>query len=185
MILKGCWYALVAAFIWVVASALFGPVAGWLFLFGMLAMVGLGLYRAFSVPKKDAVALAMQQVRVARKISDSLPLDLAEDAKSAPRLAAEGAIDGFTINTDGFTQIAATEHPLELTLVCQSAHHAGVKTILVAQGQIVVGRVESVHLDELYDAVMAAGGIARCVGMVTPDTSGLDVAKPFGLIKGE
>ncbi|MFM5952001.1 MAG: hypothetical protein ACKOOE_05340 [Micrococcales bacterium] len=185
MILKGCWYAVVAAFFWVVASALFGPLAGWLILFGALTLIGFGLYRAFSVPKKDAEALALQQVRIARKIEGALPLELAEDAKTAPRLAAEGSIDGFSINTDGFTEIPASDTPLELTLVCQSAENAGVKTILVAHGQLLIGRVESAHLDELFEAVMAAGGMARCVGLVSRESNGLDVAKPFGLIKGE
>lgn len=181
MILKGCWYAVVAAFIWVVASAVFGPLAGWLFLFGALALIGVGLYRAFSVPKRDAAALAMQQVRVAQKFSDVLPLDLADQAKSAPRLVPEASSSGWTIDTDGYTQVPRGEEPLELTLVCQSAANAGTNTVLVALGQLVIGKVKSDQLEELYQAVMSAGGIARCVGTV----SEIDVAKPFGLIKGE
>ena len=181
MILKGCWYAVVAAFIWVVASALLGPLAGWLFLFGALALIGMGLYRAFSVPKRDAAALAMQQVRVAQKFSDVLPLDLADQAKSAPRLVPEGSGDGWTIDTDGYTQVPRGEEPLELTLVCQSAANAGTNTVIVALGQLVIGKVKSDQLEELYEAVMSAGGIARCVGTV----SEIDVAKPFGIIKGE
>lgn len=181
MILKGCWYAVVAAFFWVVASAVFGPLAGWLFLIGALALVGLGVYRAFSVPNKDAEALAVQQVRVAQKFSDVLPIDLADQAKSAPRLVPEGSSSGWTIDTDGYTQVPHGEEPLELTLVCQSAANVGTNTVLVALGQLVIGKVKSDQIEELYQAVMSAGGVARCVGTV----SEIDVAKPFGLIKGE
>ena len=180
MILKGCWFAIVAAFFWVLASAIFGPWAGWLVLAGAVVLIGLAAYQAFSVPKVEAQALAQLQQRVALKITDALPLDLAEEAKSAPRLAREGAIEGFTIDTDGFSVLPASEEPFEFTLICQAAAQAGVDTVLVAHGQLLIGRVKSEHLKELYAAVMSAGGLARCVGTV----SGLDVAKPFGLIKG-
>jgi len=180
MILKGCWFAIVASFFWVLASAIFGPWAGWLVLAGAVVLIGLAAYQAFSVPKVEAQALAQLQQRVALKITDALPLDLAEEAKSAPRLAPEGAIEGFTIDTDGFSVLPASEEPFEFTLICQAAAQAGADTVLVAHGQLLIGRVKSEHLKELYAAVMSAGGLARCVGTV----SGLDVAKPFGLIKG-
>jgi hypothetical protein len=180
MILKGCWFAIVAAFFWVLASAIFGPWAGWLVLAGAVVLISLAAYQAFSVPKVEAQALAQLQQRVALKITDALPLDLAEEAKSAPRLAPEGAIEGFNIDTDGFSVLPASEEPFEFTLICQAAAQAGADTVLVAHGQLLIGRVKSEHLKELYAAVMSAGGLARCVGTV----SGLDVAKPFGLIKG-
>jgi hypothetical protein len=180
MILKGCWFAIVAAFFWVLASAIFGPWAGWLVLAGAVVLIGLAAYQAFSVPKVEAQALAQLQQRVALKITDALPLDLAEEAKSAPRLAPEGSIEGFNIDTDGFSVLPASEEPFEFTLICQAAAQAGADTVLVAHGQLLIGRVKSEHLKELYAAVMSAGGLARCVGTV----SGLDVAKPFGLIKG-
>jgi hypothetical protein len=180
MILKGCWFAIVASFFWVLASAIFGPWAGWLVLAGAVVLIGLAAYQAFSVPKVEAQALAQLQQRVALKITDALPLDLAEEAKTAPRLAPEGAIEGFNIDTDGFSVLPASEEPFEFTLICQAAAQAGADTVLVAHGQLLIGRVKSEHLKELHAAVMSAGGLARCVGTV----SGLDVAKPFGLIKG-
>jgi hypothetical protein len=96
-------------------------------------------------------------------------------------LVPEGSGDGWTIDTDGYTQVPRGDEPLELTLVCQSAANAGTNTVLVALGQLVIGKVKSDQLEELYQAVMSAGGVARCVGTV----SQIDVAKPFGIIKGE
>jgi len=181
MILKGCWFAIVASFFWVLASAIFGPWAGWLVLAGAVVLIGLAAYQAFSVPKVEAQALAQLQQRVALKITDALPLDLADQAKSAPRLVPEGSSSGWTIDTDGYTQVPQGDEPLELTLVCQSAANAGTNTVLVALGQLVIGKVKSDQLEELYQAVMSAGGVARCVGTV----SEIDVAKSFGIIKGE
>ncbi len=180
MILKGCWYFLVLIFFATVAVYFFGNAAGWAIGLFVLSFAGAIVYKVLTAGKADATALAVQQVRVAQKFTDALPLDLAEEAKSAPRLAPEGAIEGFNIDTDGFSVLPASEEPFEFTLICQAAAQAGADTVLVAHGQLLIGRVKSEHLKELYAAVMSAGGIARCVGTV----SGLDVAKPFGLIKG-
>lgn len=181
MILKGCWYFLVLSFFATVAVYFFGNAAGWAIGLFVLSIVGAIVYKVLTAGKADAAALAMQQVRVAQKFSDVLPLDLADQAKSAPRLVPEGSGAGWTIDTDGYTQVPRGEEPLELTLVCQSQANAGTNTVLVALGQLVIGKVKSDQLDELYQAVMSAGGMARCVGTV----SEIDVAKPFGLIKGE
>lgn len=181
MILKGCWYFLVLSFFATVAVYFFGNAAGWAIGLFVLSFVGAIVYKVLTAGKADAAALAMQQVRVAQKFSDVLPLDLADQAKSAPRLVPEGSGAGWTIDTDGYTQVPRGEEPLELTLVCQSQANAGTNTVLVALGQLVIGKVKSDQLDELYQAVMSAGGMARCVGTV----SEIDVAKPFGLIKGE
>ena len=113
--------------------------------------------------------------------TDVLPLDLADPAKSAPGLVPEGAGAGGTIDTDGYTQVPQGEEPLELTLVCQSAANAGSNTVLVALGQLVIGKVKSDQPEELYQAVMSAGVIARCVVTVSETA----VAKPFGYFKGE
>ena len=181
MILKGCWYFLVLSFFATVAVYFFGNAAGWAIGLFVLSFVGAIVYKVLTAGKADAAALAIQQVRVAQKFSDVLPLDLADQAKSAPRLVPEGSGAGWTIDTDGYTQVPQGEEPLELTLVCQSQANAGTNTVLVALGQLVIGKVKSDQLDELYQAVMSAGGMARCVGTV----SEIDVAKPFGLIKGE
>ena len=181
MILKGCWYFLVLIFFATVAVYFFGNAAGWVIGLFVLSFAGAIVYKVLTAGKADAAALAMQQVRVAQKFTDVLPLDLADQAKSAPRLVPEGSGDGWTIDTDGYTQVPQGDEPLELTLVCQSAANVGTNTVLVALGQLVIGKVKSDQLEELYQAVMSAGGVARCVGTV----SEIDVAKPFGLIKGE
>jgi hypothetical protein len=181
MILKGCWYFLVLIFFATVAVYFFGNAAGWVIGLFVLSFVGAIVYKVLTAGKTDAAALAMQQVRVAQRFTNVLPLDLADQAKSAPRLVPEGSGDGWTIDTDGYTQVPRGEEPLELTLVCQSAANAGTNTVLVALGQLVIGKVKSDQLEELYQAVMSAGGVVRCVGTV----SEIDVARPFGLIKGE
>ena len=181
MILKGCWYFLVLSFFATVAVYFFGNAAGWVIGLFVLSFAGAIVYKVLTAGKADAAALAVQQVRVAQKFTDVLPLDLADQAKSAPRLVPEGSGDGWTIDTDNYTQVPRGEEPLELTLVCQSAANAGTNTVLVALGQLVIGKVKSDQLEELYQAVMSAGGMARCVGTV----SEIDVAKPFGIIKGE
>ncbi|MEY3663466.1 MAG: hypothetical protein RI919_982 [Actinomycetota bacterium] len=181
MILKGCWYFIVIVFFASLAVYFFGNAAGWVIGLFALSFVGAIVYKVLTAGKADAAALAMQQVRVAQKFVDVLPLDLADQAKSAPRLVPEGSGDGWTIDTDGYTQVPQGDEPLELTLVCQSAANAGTNTVLVALGQLVIGKVKSDQLEELYQAVMSAGGVARCVGTV----SQIDVAKPFGIIKGE
>lgn len=154
-------------------------------------------YYAKRAPKLEAQKLAMQQVRVAQKFTNVLPVELAEEAKFAPQLVGESGVDGWSIDTEGYTQVPRSDQPLELTLICQSAANAGTNTVLVALGQLVIGKVKSAQLEELYQAVMSAGGVARCKGTISEEpTTGetessanskvqIDVAKPFGIIKGQ
>jgi hypothetical protein len=181
MILKGCWYFLVLMFFATVAVYFFGNAAGWVVGLFALSFVGAIVYKVLTAGKADAAALAVQQVRVARKFNNVLPLDLVEEAKSAPQLVPEGSGDGWAIDTDGYTQVPRSDEPLELTLIAQSAANVGTNTVLVALGQLVIGKVKSDQLEELYQAVMSTGGVARCLGTV----SEIDVAKPFGVIKGQ
>ncbi len=82
---------------------------------------------------------------------------------------------------EGAEVSVCSDEPLELTLIAQSAANVGTNTVLVALGQLVIGKVKSDQLEELYQAVMSTGGVARCLGTV----SEIDVAKPFGVIKGQ
>lgn len=201
MIIKGCWYFLVLSFFSAVAVFILGNAAGWVIGLVVVSFIGAIIYQIYAAPKAEAAALAMQQLRVSRKFTDVLPIELADEAKSAPRLVPEGSVDGWVIDTDGYPQVPRGDQALELTLLCQSAANAGTNTVLVAMGQLVIGKVKSEHLEELYQAVMAAGGVARCMGSISEDTPlgdgssrethsanskvQIDVAKPFGLIKGQ
>ena len=163
MILKGCWYFLVLIFFATVAVYFFGNAAGWVIGLFVLSFAGAIVYKVLTAGKTDAAALAMQQVRVAQKFTDVLPLDLADQAKSAPRLVPEGSGDGWTIDTDGYTQVPQGDEPLELTLVCQSAANAGTNTVLVALGQLVIGKVKS----ECVLMSMKPGATAMPVASIT------------------
>jgi len=197
MILKGCWYFLLFSFFASVAVAFIGSGAWWLIGIFVLTFVGALVYFARVAPQKQAQNLALQQVRVAQKFGNVLPLDLVEEARAAPLLVGESGVDGWSIDTDGYTAAPISETALELTLVCQSAANAGTNTVLVALGQVVIGKVKSDQLEELYQAVMSAGGVARCMGTISEEQTGgasatsanskveIDVAKPFGLIKGQ
>jgi hypothetical protein len=197
MVLKGCWYFLVFSFFASLAVAAIGSGAWWLIAIFVVTFIASLVYMAKVAPQKQAQNLALQQVRVAQQFGKVLPLDLVEEARTAPLLVGESGVDGWAIDTDGYTAAPISETALELTLVCQSAANAGTNTVLVALGQVVIGKVKSDQLEELYQAVMSAGGVARCMGTISEEQTGgasatsanskveIDVAKPFGLIKGQ
>jgi hypothetical protein len=179
------------------AISAIGSGAWWLIAIFVLTFVASLVYFAKMAPQKQAQNLAVQQVRVAQKFGNMLPLALIEEARSAPLFVGESGVDGWSIHTDGYTAAPVGETALELTLVCQSAANAGTNTVLVALGQLVIGKVKSENLEDLYQAVMSAGGVARCMGTISEEPEvraadgtanskvEIDVAKPFGLIKGQ
>ena len=197
MALKGCWYFLVFSFFASLAISVIGSGAWWLIAIFVLTFVASLVYFAKMAPQKQAQNLAVQQVRVAQKFGNVLPLALVEEARSAPLFVGESGVDGWSIDTDGYTAAPVGETALELTLVCQSAANAGTNTVLVALGQLVIGKVKSENLEDLYQAVMSGGGVARCMGTISEEPEvraadgtanskvEIDVAKPFGVIKGQ